>query len=80
MCRAQDLFQAVEDQEIVRPLKMMLIGIKVADLMSRTRPKTCFCLNKQSVQLFGGFAATMTWRFVFFFAKSCVVFFVMLSV
>jgi hypothetical protein len=51
----------VLDQEIIRRLKMMLIGIKVADLMRRTRPKTCFHLNKQSVQHFGGFAATMTW-------------------
>jgi hypothetical protein len=73
MYKAQDVFQAVEDQEIVRHLKMMLIGIKVADLMCQTRPKTCFHLNEQSVQHFGGFAATMAWRFVFFFAKSWVV-------
>jgi hypothetical protein len=78
--RAQDLFQAVEDQEIIRRPKMMLIGIKVTELMRRTRPKTCFRLNEQSVQLFGGFAATMTRRFVFFFVKSFAVCCVMLCV
>jgi hypothetical protein len=63
----------VEDQEIIGHLKVMLIGIQVADLMCRTRPKTCFRLNKQSVQHFGGFAATVTWQFVFFFANTCAV-------
>jgi hypothetical protein len=62
MCPAQDLSQAVKDQEIVHHLKMMLIGIKVADLMRQTRPKTCFHLNEQSAQHFGGFATTMTWQ------------------
>jgi hypothetical protein len=35
-------------------------------------PKTCFLLNKQSVQQFGSFAMAMTWQFMFSFAKSCV--------
>jgi hypothetical protein len=32
----------IKNQEIIRRLKIMLIGIKVADLMRRTRPKLAF--------------------------------------